>query len=335
MSLHWWNHIDTACVGMDLTPWDVEGCQEELGLQGPIIGRCWKVWHRFHETHLAVERTLCLQVLWPETWFNQSYTLFSLLCSWCERQTWCCEVSKIRSAHHAHATPVVFMIHWDPQTYRKPGAIPTGCSMISPNFCPSDRFANLIVSPAWQKRWGRTSRRSYTSTLIIATFVTFVVNHRYKTSTKKEQAIQAQYRPVHLFFPPKTTSRSSATFIYFFIYFLNLRSKNSGPLALSGSQDESHPTPSAASLASGHRGQFGCLLFYIRHTTNHVESCLPDPDASESVKSWNLESSRTSMNKRNWIWRSFLVIFSCPKILVRLHFSAASWLQFGKFHQSK
>lgn len=144
MSLHWWNHIDTACVGMDLTPWDVEGCQEELGLQGPIIGRCWKVWHRFHETHLAVETTLCLQVLWPETWFNQSYALFSLLCSWCERQTWCCEVSKIRNAHHAHATPVVFMIHWDPQAYRKPGAILAGCSMISPNFWPSDRFANLM-----------------------------------------------------------------------------------------------------------------------------------------------------------------------------------------------
>ena len=71
--------------------WLLGTLKDELGSQGPIIGRCWKVWHRFHETHLAVE-TLCLQVLWPETWFNHSYA--SLMCSWCESQTWCCEVSK-------------------------------------------------------------------------------------------------------------------------------------------------------------------------------------------------------------------------------------------------
>lgn len=121
------------------------------------------------------------------------------------------------------------MIHWDPQTYRKPGAIPTGCSLISPNLFPSDRLTKTL--------------RSH-----VALFLYIYIDHcdvRGKSSLQnfnKEGAVQAQYRPVHLFFPPKTTSRSSTTFIYFFIYFLNLRSKNSGPLALSGSQDDTTST---------------------------------------------------------------------------------------------
>lgn len=145
--------------------------------------------------------------------------------------------------------------------------------------------------------------------LHVASFLYIYIDHcdvRGKIIvTKLQQKRSKQFKrstgPCILFCPPKTTSRSSATFIYFFIYFLNLRSKNSGPLALSGSQDDC-ATLRTLRRVTCQRPPPPIWLPSLLHQTYH-QSCRKLPARSRCIgvrfQSWNLESSRTSMNKRN------------------------------------